>query len=219
MQAIAEWLKTGTYDQGVQLYEQHGDNSFLKTKFKAGANDYNVAKLRECLAGLCPESQEPRDKNQEVVDDLPSVQLRAAPPMTLAPSPDNGRKYLQITNRRTRLYMELNVLMEQKHTLPEGEDLKQCAFAILRTYRKIKECYLLIDYYEEHGTFPVEEVVPEKKPVDNKKAMQLLRQTISKAKTRLKSPTCRDRAQTQALLADAEAKLVVLVGDKKKGKA
>lgn len=209
MQAIADWLKTGDYIQGIQLYDQYGSNSFLKTKFKAGPNDYNVKKLREELAALCPvESRESVVESREPV---------VAPPMTFGPTPDNAKRYLQICNKRDKLYRELNMLMEQKHYLPDGEELKKCAFAILSTHQKVSECWAQIDYYQEHGRFPNDDK-PIAKAIEPKREMQLLRQTISKAKSRLKSPGCRDREQTQKLLDDSIAKLAVLVAERKAAK-
>jgi hypothetical protein len=205
MQHIADWLKTGTYEQGVQLYEQHGSNSFLKTKFKAGANDYNVAKLREEL-GKMAESCE-----LKVEGNGPAP----VEPIAEPPNADSAKKYLQLCKKRDRLYLELNVLMEQKHHLPDGDELKQCAFAILTWYQKIRETWVAIDYYNAHGTFPAEEVIPDKKDIAPKKEMQLLRQTISKAVKRLESPTCRDRAKTETLLAISRNNLARLVTLKK----
>lgn len=213
MQDVAQWLKHGTYDEGVKLYEEYGSNTFLKTKFKAGESPYNAAKLRELLSELVGcESQEPGAKNQEVG----AVNKPADEPKT--PSADEAKKYLQLCKQRDRYYLELNALMANRHALPDGEDLKQCAFAILSTHQKVQECWAQIDYYQQHGHFPVPDAPPERAAIDPKKEMQLLRQTISKAKTRLKSPTCRDRAQTQKLLDDAQAKLAVLVRERKGAK-
>jgi len=182
MQAIAEWLKNGTYEQGVLLYQQHGGNSFLKQKFKGGANEYNAAKLREELSRLA-DGAAPVHEPKPVAT-KPQAE-RPAPPAT-----DLAKKYLSLVNKKTKLYLQQNMLMEQKHHLPEGDELRLCAVAILSTNQQLMEVWAQIDYYQAHGKFPDEEVV-EKPALEPKKEMQLLRQTISKAKTRLESPTCR----------------------------
>jgi hypothetical protein len=218
MQTVADWLQNGTYEQGVALYEQHGQNSFLKLKFKAGANDYNVAKLREELL---------RVAGCEVREASPAVkvtQLATRTQKPILPEPDNSqpdpekaRRYLQLTNKKNKLYQQLNVLMEQKHYLPEGEDLRICAHTILTTHQQIMEAWALIDHYQAHQCFPDDEVQP-KPTLEPKKEMQLLRQTISKAKARLSSPTCRDKVQTETLLTTSQIRLAELVAAKPKRK-
>ncbi|GAA4327454.1 hypothetical protein GCM10023149_30850 [Mucilaginibacter gynuensis] len=209
MQTVAAWLQNGTYEQGVLLYEQHGSNSFLKQKFATGPNDYNVAKLREELLKIRGEdSGSGGEREQTAFLQKPETPNPATPPAT--PTPENAKRYLQITKQRNKLYLELNMLMEQKHYLPDGEELRLCAAGILTKHQKITELWALIDYYQEHQCFPDDEVEAKPKP-PLKKEMQLLRQTISKAKKRLESPTCRDKVQTESLLAISRNKLAQLV--------
>ncbi|SEM66251.1 hypothetical protein SAMN05192574_101382 [Mucilaginibacter gossypiicola] len=209
MQAIANWLQNGTYDDGVRLYEQHGSNAFLKQKFKlGGANAYNVTKLREELVRLA-ESVTPKAESQP----LPTTEPVKKP--SAQPKPEQAKKYLQLTNKKQKLYQLLGMLMEQKHYLPEGEELRQCAAKILTTHQQITETWAAIDYYQEHQCFPDDEVKP-KETLEPKKEMQLLRQTISKAKARLASPSCRNREQTQQLLTNSQTRLAELVANKRK---
>lgn len=195
----------------MQLYEQHGGNSFLKTKFKAGANDYNMAKLREELERLVASPLTP-SKGEGVVTAPVSAGYKPQP------TADQAKRYLQICNQRDKLYRTLNMLMEQKHHLPEGEELRKCCAGILITHQKVTEAWAAIDYYQQQGRFADDEAVAEKPPIEAKKEMQLLRQTISKAKKRLLSATCRDREQTQKLLSDSQARLEVLVKERKAAK-
>lgn len=215
MQSIAAWLQNGTYEEGVRLYEQHGSNSFLKQKFKAGPNDYNTPKLREELAKLAPlVPVAGAESESSKITSHPAPHTDTSVPK---PNPDHAYKYLQLTKRKQRLYIELNMLMEQKHHLPEGEELRLCCVSILRLHQQITEAWALIDHYQEHQSFPEDEK-KEKPQLDPKKEMQLLRQTISKAKKRLESASCRDKVQTETLLAISRNKLAQLVALHKKSR-
>jgi len=208
MQAIANWLQNGTYDDGVRLYEQHGTNAFLKQKFKlGGANAYNVTKLREELLKI--------SGSFEVAAAVVPAPAKPVKDQSAQPKPDQAKKYLQLTNKKTKLYQLLGMLMEQKHYLPDGDELRQCAVKILTTHQQITETWAAIDYYQEHQSFPDDEVKP-KEALEPKKEMQLLRQTISKAKVRLASPSCRNKEQTETLLAVSRNKLAQLVAINKK---
>ena len=220
MQQVSAWLKNGSYEQGVALYLSLGTNSFLKKRFAACVDDFNKTKLREELERILGESGDEGAGSGTNIT-APATGHPAPTPTTSLSAPkassqENAIRYAQLNKRKTKLYSELNVLINERHHLPEGEDLRLCAVRILTINRQIGETFALIDYYQEHQCFPDE--APPKPILDPKKQMQLLRQTISKAKTRLDSGACRNMLQTTQLKAEAEKKLAVLVAAKKEKK-
>ena len=85
---------------------------------------------------------------------------------------------------------------------------------VLSLHGKLQDCWKLIDYYDEHGSFPlvkptVEDVRAELTPADE---IQLLRQSTSKAKTRLKNPNCRDVDATKELIKRNNERIIQLGG-------
>lgn len=210
---VAEWLKNGDYEQGVQLYKLHGKNTFLKEKFAAGINDYNSAKLREELQKLAPSAPETAIETKGT----PNQGTPATSPIPPKNAQENAVRYAKLTKQKQKLYQEQNMLMADRHHLQEGEQLRVCAVRILTISQQLTEVWAQIDYYQEHQCFPDD--LPPVQPtpaIEPKKKMQLLRQSISKAKSRLKKPTCRDSEQTQKLIDDSKAELALLVAAKKK---
>lgn len=225
MQNIKAWLKDGSYEVGVNLYQHYGNNSFLKKQFAKEKSAFNEHKLREELMKIAAtepvmgaESVDqpvkplhkfiyPKDFNQNLV---------TPPPVTDIDRSELNKKYLQLVKRKDRLYMELNVHMEQKHHLPEGFLLQDCAKSILTTHQAITETFALIDHYQVHQKFP-EEIKPAPKPdIDPEKEIQLLRSSISKGNKRLLNPNCRDRKKTEDLLKSNQERLSVLVANRNK---
>ena len=190
MQEISKWLK-GNQDfaSGLELYMRFGKSDFNKNLLRgSGPTPFAINKLKILLTQL--------NEGESCIKAEPKVSR--AEPVTVCKTKQN-EKYLILIKRKTDLYTQLNYYMGEKHHLPEGDLLKLCAFTILNLHQKLTECWAMIDYYQAKGCFPDE---PEPIQYDNKTQIQYLRQSISKAKTRLKNPKCRNRESTEKLLAE-----------------
>jgi len=198
MSAISQWLNGNRdFATGVKLYTENGGSLFYRRIFaNAGPTDFNknklLAELEKMSASLPNQVSE---KKQQPVKVSPSLQ----------PTPDkkaDNRKYLDLLKKKGNLYTQLNILIVEKRHLPAGTKLKQCAFDIITTHQQLTECWAMLDYFQEHQSFPAEKAKPE---VDDKTRRQQLHVSISRAKTRLKNPNCRDRSKTELLLKTLEA--------------
>jgi hypothetical protein len=207
MQEITAWLQNPDYTAGLKLYEKYGSSNFLKLKFAAGPNAYNQTKLLDELTKLAPAAP------AKPVISLPDKVIIVTPDAVAEPPKADQVKYLQLIKRKDRLYLELNQLMEQKHYLPEGPDLKACAGMIVSRHQQLTEAWAQIDHYTEHQSFPVEAKQPAAAYAPEKE-IQLLRQSISKANTRLSKPTCRNREQTTELVKASQARLDQLLTER-----
>jgi hypothetical protein len=204
MSLVQDWLDGDRdFAAGVKLYAEHGGKAFYLTMFdKAGPTDYNRAKLLAELTKLAGSEPAPAPILKKPV---------TKPPPSLKPTPDkaaDNRKYLDLVRRKKDLYTQLNMLMMEKQFLPAGEKLRVCAFDIIKTHQAIVENWALLDHYQEHQSFPSK---PAKPMRDDKTEAQYLRQAISRAKSRLKSPNCRDRTATALLLKQKENELAELL--------
>jgi hypothetical protein len=210
MQTIAAWLKNGTYEVGVQLYQKHGTNSYLKQRFALGPNDYNKNKLREELQKLLQVTPDPlpvpTEKSKKVATNVPTSQ-----PVIINKAQDT-KTYHALIKKRDHTYLELNQLMEQKHYLPEGNELRLCCLSIISKHQTLTEIWAKLDYYEEHERFP--DQMPERVKRSPKQELQYLRQTISKANTRLAKPNCRDKEKTEKLITDSKSRLAELLANR-----
>jgi len=207
MIAITNWLQSErNYHQGVALYEQYGQSAFYKKLFASRSDAATQAKLLELLSQLAPANT----KKPQVISVVPVV----TPALVINAGTDN-KKYLDLLKRKGNLYTQLNFLMAHRLSLPDGAELRDCAFEILATNQKLRECWAQIDYYQEHGKFEDENTAQiVEMPADQR--AQYLRQSISKCKKRLESPGCRDREATQKLLDERLAELAILKPKKQK---
>jgi hypothetical protein len=205
MSAIHDWLNGNRdFDAGVKLFTAYGGSEFYQKMFSnAGQTEFNKKKLASELEKLAG-AVSPAPPAQKMV--VPKPEQKPVVPTPENKAADN-RKYLDLTRKKDNLYTRLNMLVMEKRYLPSGEKLRQCAFDILKTHQAITECWAQIDYFQEHQTFPTQAPEPVR---DDKTRIQYLQVSISKAKTRLKSPKCRNRATTELLIKQKEAELAQL---------
>lgn len=223
MHKIQAWLKNGEYVAGVQLYEQYGNNGFLKRQFAKQHTPLYEKMLREELGAISRKlsaisnlsNPTPSDlippKSGELKNQVPAM---SAAPMKETPSSVLQTKYLQLLKKRERFYLEINIHMEEKHRLPEGFLLHECAKQILTKLQQVTEIYEQLEYYQQHQNFPVI-VVEDKPPIEPEKEIQLLRSAISKANGRLRKENCRNRLTTQKTLEANQARLNELLAKRK----
>jgi hypothetical protein len=211
MQEINAWLQGGQiFTDGVQLYDRYGKSNFLKTLFANGPTPYNIEKLAAELIALAPtppaivevksEIEKPKDKVEEV-ENIVKKQVS---------NPENHKIYLAFLEQQKTLYRQLERNMVELDLQKSESILFATAKQILHLHKKITGNYFLIDYFDEHGYFPHQEV----KAALKTDAMQLLQQSISKAKRRLKSGKCRDAQQTNDLIAEQTKKLMELQAER-----
>jgi len=206
---ISNWLAgTRNYDTGVALYTKYGGSEFYKKLFTQRNDVTTQARLADLLAALLPEAPAQNPKHANVITEVTAAKQ--------APKTDaDNKKYLDLLKRKGNLYTELNFLMAQRLSLPEGDVLRDCALQILATNQKLRECWAQIDYYQDNGHFEVKQPAPVV-VMDPDQRAQHLRQSISKCKARLAAPGCRNRAATQKLLDERMAELATLKPKKQK---
>ena len=206
---ISNWLAgPRNYDAGVKLYTQYGGSEFYKKLFAQRNDTSTQARLADMLAALLPDA--PAQNPQPV-----SVVTEATASKQTPKADADNKKYLDLLKRKGNLYTELNFLMAQRLSLPDGDELRDCALQILNTNQKLRECWAQIDYYQDNGHFEVKHPAPVVVMEPDQRA-QYLRQSISKCKARLAAPGCRNRAATQKLLDERIAELATLKPKKHK---
>lgn len=204
MGTVHDWLNGGRdFTAGVALFAQLGGSALYQRMFATtGASDTNKARLVTELQKLAGASPVPAPN---------PVPAKPKPVSAASPAPNKeaeSRRYLDLLKKRDLLYRKLDHLHVQKRFLPDGDQLRDCAFAILSTHQQISECWAQIDYYQEYDTFPGLKAKPVR-PKDTE--IQYLRVSISKAQSRLKQPGCRNREQTERLLKQKQDELAKLI--------
>jgi hypothetical protein len=214
MQEINAWLRSGKdFETGKALYIKYGKNSLFKSLLNTqGATPYNIKKLGADLKDLAPAPP-------AISTDAPPISIVAtvpppaneqegekAEPSNPYTAPTNNTseypKYLQLKDYIQKLYRQIERNRTELDLGTNPAFLHQTAKQILSLHGKLQDAWKTVDYYDEHGRFPAlkpttEEVRAELSPADE---IQLLRQSTSKAKTRLKNPKCRDVEATKALI-------------------
>lgn len=239
MQEINAWLLSGKdFETGKALYIAYGTNSFFKSLLsKQGPTPFNVKKLGAELKALAPGSpatplqgppaQIPLDtppslisvhktpvKAQEVKSVQQPADTNAGQSEAHTPRTSDYPKYLLLKEQIQSLYRQIERNRTELDLGTNKKLLHLTTKQILSLHAKLQDCWKLIDYYDEYGSFPlvkptIEDVRAELSPAEE---IQLLRQSTSKAKTRLKSPGCRDVEGTKALILKNNQRIVELGG-------
>ena len=206
MQVIADWLLNGTYEAGVMLYKKYGTSDFLKKKLAVHRDE---VRLRDELQQLAPKTLLP-------VPDKKTLQKPLTTPPPIATNHAEAKEHLFLLKKRDNIYRELNSLMAERPFTPAGAELLRVARTILLRNQALMEIWAKLDYYAENGTFVAEPIIERQQFAPTKESVQLLRQTISKAKARIASGKCRNLEQTQLLLKASGEKLSVMLAELKK---
>jgi len=211
MQEINAWLRSGKdFETGKALYIKYGKNSLFKSLLNTqGATAYNIKKLGADLKDLAPAP--PAITNDAppasiVTFEPPPVNVQEgekpdAPTPGAAPTNNTSEypKYLQLKEYIQTLYRQIERNRTELDLGTNPAFLHQTAKQILSLHGKLQDTWKMIDYYDEYGHFPlVKAEVKVIRPAAEE--IQLLRQSTSKARTRLKSEGCRDVEATKALI-------------------
>jgi hypothetical protein len=226
MQEINAWLLKKDFEQGKLLYIKYGTNSFFKTLLQSGPTPFNVKKLGVELTALAPVSPAKQDAPQPQIDEhRPPVKLKGGALVTAAAahqlsviskpttkSPANLPKYLELKELLKNTYRQLERNMAELDISENESYLHLSAKNILSLDQKKRDIYKLLDYYDEHECFPDVKQKVIRTPTEE---IQLLMQSTSKAKTRLKSPKCRDIEATRQLIENNNKRISELRGESK----
>ncbi|AFD05966.1 hypothetical protein [Solitalea canadensis] len=178
MSPIKTWLNSDRdYATGVQLYEKHGANNFLKKMFAAGIDHYNSQRLIDELQKLA--EAEPEAKTDHLIE---------TPDQKEKDPTGKPLKYLELLNKRKKIWSEMAQLKPYLEILAEGDQLKNVAERILLLNREKQAIWTELDYFDENGEFPDEGQGKELISISKVelKAKQLnLRSNISKQKSKL----------------------------------
>ncbi len=208
MQEINAWLQSGKdFETGKALYIEYGNNSIFKSLLNnQGATPYNIKKLGAELKKLAP-APPAITKATSIIPIVATVPPPAnVQEAEIAETPTNNTseypKYLQLKDYIQKLYRQIERNRTELDLGTNPAFLHQTAKQILSLHGKLQDAWKMVDYYDEYGCFPVikasvEEVRAKKSPAEE---IQLLRQSTSKAKTRLENPNCRDVEATKALI-------------------
>jgi hypothetical protein len=239
MQEINAWLNSGKdFEAGKALYIKYGENSFFKSLLtNQGPTPFNIKKIGAELKALAPAPpathvqdppaqipfdappslisvRKPPVKAQEAIPVQQPADINAGQSEVHTPRTSDYPKYLLLKEQIQTLYRQIE---RNRTELDLGTDpklLHLTAKQILSLHAKLQDCWKLVDYFDEHGSFPlvkptIEEVRAELSPA---KEIQMLRQSTCKAKTRLKSPGCRDVEGTKALILKNNQRIIELGG-------
>lgn len=218
MQELNAWLQSEQdFNKGVELYNQFGTNSFFKELLKAGPTLYNVSKLRAELQQLAPAPPaSPAPEQKEVpAPTAPEPSPAPAPvisrDITLREAKDHAH-YLRLCDQRDTVVKQLDRNMALLSFSTARDVLHQTAKQILRLYQQKTELWAKIDYFQVNNSFKVD---PEPEPVPIEIQRQLIYQSISKARARLKDPNYTARARTEKLIQQKLKELEALRGGEK----
>jgi hypothetical protein len=201
MQEINAWLLSEQdFFKGVALYIEHGSNTFFKDLLKsAGPTLYNIQKLCAELTKLAPTSPAITEDPTETTQ-LTTQHVAQPKSESQLPKPTNGHdhsRYLKLLTRRDEIVRQLDRNMAALDFSTDKNALHQTAKQILRLHQTKQELWAMIDHYQQHGSF---EPVEFKEPPSREKKMQLIYQSICKARKRLADPNYDDRKKTQLLI-------------------
>jgi hypothetical protein len=131
MEAIQQWLQSELdYQEGLELYEEHGNSTALLSVLRMGNNSFTQKKLYEAMAALVAPVAAPVPV-QEVKQDLNPL---------LIP-----------------LYRERTMLHAQLMALPSQSDRKRVALKVLSLTEKIEKILDKGEAEEEVTTVPLPE--------------------------------------------------------------
>ena len=184
MDEIKEWLNSSqNYLNGVEIYAIHGDNEFLKRRFRAGPDIYNKQKLTEELQRLSDHPEPVKEKGIEPQKILIN---------------NHQAQYASLEKKRNEVVRQIERNMALLDISRNKHVLHETAKQILLLHQLKTETWAQIDYYQENGCF---EAISEKEEKSKKKEIQLLYQAISKANKRLENTGCKNPAKTEQLKA------------------
>lgn len=190
---IKSWIERGAnYQEGVSLYDQYGDSSYLKSLFPRNDGSYNRKKLLQELSEIAGE--------QEDIEPALPIEQPIADPVTLevhnlvSEDPQDATiqppALLILKKQINDTWAELRGLHPYLTIYPPGQQLHQLQLQIVKLARKNAELYTKLDHYHEHGELPhLNQPVP--KPalmidINLLDSYESVRKSLNKAEQRIK---------------------------------
>lgn len=220
MKDVKEWFENKDYDEGVKLYDEYGDSSFLKELFRSGETDFTRNKLTDELISLSAKVMKPNVSKSEpnTVEMINKTNYFPFIPQPIYQDikPEKKKKessfaYLKLCKRRDDLNRQISrnmvLLDESRSKNRRFEAAKQ----IISLDRKKREVWAEIDYFTEHGHLMP--VAVKKEPKTDE--IQRLYVQIWKAEKRLEKEDLRNREKTEKLLAEKRERLAKLKQERK----
>jgi len=208
MQEINAWLQSNqNYEAGLLLYSTYGKSRFLKDLFTSGPTPYNIEKLETELKNLAPTSPaiiEVETQTTHLSDAIDKIYTQTF--KSKSAEIEDQVKLLALKSERDNKYRQLERNMNVLDLSADKSVLHATAKQILLLHDQITDLWRQIDYFNDKGHFLFEKA---KLPPKTDK-IQLLHQSISRAKTRLKNVKCRNPKQTEKLIADKITQLLEL---------
>lgn len=207
MQEINAWLNSDQdFSTGSALYEKYGTNTyFKKVLLSHGATPYNERKLVAELSDLAPATPavETIDKTKPTIEAAPPDLLRCEDQeiTKVVAIPKEYQRYLGLKSELKQCYNQVQRLMAILDLSNDMLILRDAAGQLVRLNDRIVDIYRKIDFYDENGHMP-EPAIIDKADKTLQQELQALYVSTSKAETRLKSPTCRDKNKTKLLIAE-----------------
>ncbi|HVW97507.1 MAG TPA: hypothetical protein VHA56_16155 [Mucilaginibacter sp.] len=173
------------YDAGLALLRAAGITGFVMDMLTDGPDEYNTIKLSEEIERL-------------------SGSLPAAPVM---PSPEEVNihaeaeeleKVLRVKSMIKQLFKEIVHLRGRLPVLPEGDELHECARAILFKDLKRQDLFDQLHYFEKHGHWFDELPENRQRPFDATDKKQLERKIKNLMGNRCKAADNLKKPQTAA---------------------
>ncbi len=201
MQDIKAWLSGDRdFERGAELYGKYGQNSFFKELLTAGPTPYNEKKLGEELEALLPSEPASVSDNESPVAKKDTLQEIEVVPQTHRSNfqrAEDHSRYIALCNRRDQIVQQLDRNMAALDFSTDRTVLHETAKQILRLNQQKQEIWAQIDHYQKNQSFEAKEPVKEK---SREEKMQLIYQSISKARKRLADPAYQDKPRTQKLI-------------------
>ena len=206
MQEINAWLNnSGDFKTGMLLYIKYGSNSFFKkTLEKFGETPFNIQKLGAELSALAPTLP----ANQEYQElDADSSKQPPFPPLC----PKETERYLSLKVLQQTKYRQLDHNRAALAISTDKSYRHLTAKQIIKLTDQIRDIYILLDFYEINQKFP-DVAAKDNLICTPEEEIQLLRQSNSKAKSRIKKGNCRNLHKTEQLIIKNNKRISELIG-------
>lgn len=141
MQEIKRWLDSNrAFDQGVKLYESHGNDSGLKAIFALGENSFSNRKLSSSLEKIYDDYVQKIDfEKEELLDKIEELEISVEESELLIQELESKQNEPKTIDPRLKLlYNERQMLHAQLKVLPSLSDRKRVAFKILTITDKVE---------------------------------------------------------------------------------
>lgn len=148
--SITSWLNDPdrSYQTGLLLYEQYGDNRVLISLFKSGSTSFHFSKLNAALQELNTKANlEPRAIAISDQEHIPAAnENKFKDRFENAPE-----KILEIRNEKNRRYAQARRLFESIRVLDSKDLRRDAALQLLDHMDYVNQAWMAIDEWRESG--------------------------------------------------------------------